>query len=268
MLGIYYFSGTGNTKAVAELLNERLESNLYNVEKACRYEDVMVILHPVYACGEPQLILDFAECLPLANKKVYIIKTAGDNGRINQHASDRLIKILESKGYHVVYDRLIVMGSNYFTAYKEGFVKLLYDTAIKKVDHIIKDMDKGIVRRHESNSIQQKLTHGVHYLENNYGRHAFSRNLRIKDHCITCMKCFKDCPTGNIDSNLEFHDTCIMCMRCIYNCPVDAIYSKHMQFTIVKHGYDLEKILKKTHEPFVLSGYYNRYKSYIENIEE
>jgi ferredoxin len=268
MFGIYYFSGTGNTKAVAELLSQALDANLYNVEKVCRYEDKMIIMHPVYAFGEPQIVLDFAECLPLAHKKVYIIKTAGDNGRINDHASDRLIKILERKGYEVVYDRLIMMGSNYFSAYNEGFVQLLYDIAKKKVDHIAKDIEKGLIRRHESNTLKQRLTHGVHHMENTYGRKQFSKNLRIKDHCITCMKCFNNCPTGNIDSDLEFHDTCIMCMRCIYGCPVDAIYSKYMQFTIVKHGYDLDKILKKPREPFELSGYYKKYKSYINNIEE
>lgn len=268
MFGIYYFSGTGNTRAVAHLLNESLNSKLYNMEEVCRYEDALVIMHPVYAFGEPQLVLDFAKNLPLADKKVYIIKTAGDISSINNHASDRLIKILEDKGYDVVYDRLIMMGSNYFTAYDEGFVKLLYETAKVKCEHIVEDIHKGVIRRLDSTSIKKRITQGIHHLENNYGRQMFSKNLRIKDHCITCMKCYKDCPTGNIDSNLDFHDTCIMCMRCIYNCPVDAIYSKYMQFTIVKHGYDLEKILKTQHEPFELNGSYKKYVSYINNIEE
>jgi flavodoxin/Pyruvate/2-oxoacid:ferredoxin oxidoreductase delta subunit len=267
MLGIYYFSGTGNTKAVAEMFKKKTICKLYNIEEAYHLEDEIMLMHPVYAFGEPGNILEFAEKLPFSNRNVYIVKTAGDFIKINDQASDRLIAILEKKGYNVVYDRLIVMGSNFLLPYPEAFVKLLYEIAHQKVEHIIKEIHENMVRRSYSNTLLNKMTSCVQKAENKYGRKQFSRSLNISSKCIKCMKCYQNCPVDNIDNELSFRNTCIMCMRCIYNCPTHAIYSKNMQFCIIDKGYNLQQIINQTYPEFELRGYYKHFKLYVENIE-
>ena len=126
MYGIYYFSGTGNTKALADMLNKHLDSVVYSIEDDYDLQDEMVIMYPVHGFGVPKIVLEFAKSLPDACKKVYIIRNAADYLRVNYYASFKLIEILEQKGYKVMYDRLVVMPSNFIVDYPDGLKALLY----------------------------------------------------------------------------------------------------------------------------------------------
>ena len=55
-------------------------------------------------------------------------------------------------------------------------------------------------------------------------------NLTIKDTCIHCGLCAKECPEQAIEikDHVTFRkEQCMMCLRCLHHCPVNAIQFKH-----------------------------------------
>lgn len=70
---LYYFSGTGNTKWVADTLkkhfrNNKIDLELLNIEKVDEVKrnqfDFLIIGSPVYAEIEPKIVDDFLNKLP------------------------------------------------------------------------------------------------------------------------------------------------------------------------------------------------------------
>jgi len=261
MYGIYYFSGTGNTKSVAGMLNKQLESVMYSIEEAYKIEDEVVIMYPVHGFGVPRNVLEFALALPVCSKKVYIISTAADFIRINHYASFKLIKILEQKGYRVIYDRLIVMPANFVIDYPNELKGVLYEVAKEKIAHASKDIHNNMIRRFESNTVMASLFSKVHNLQSTEGAKNYHKYFKVADYCTNCMICVENCPMNNIDETINFGENCVMCLRCVYNCPVNAIYS----IGAIKKGYSLEN--KKVEDIYKMRGFYKHFIKYVENIE-
>ena len=112
---IYYFSGTGNTEIVANMVNEELSNYEYNVT-IIRIEDILKnnlkidlekyefvgIGCQVIGFGIPNIVRDFIPLLPKVKcKKVFIFRTAGGVAPINYNASKPMIRKLSKKGYEV-----------------------------------------------------------------------------------------------------------------------------------------------------------------------
>lgn len=105
---IYYFSGTGNTELVTNMIREGLINCQYDVTVA-RIEDVIknkLKIEPekydligvgcqVIGFGIPNIVRDFVNILPKAeDKKVFIFRTAGGVAPINYNASKPMIRKL------------------------------------------------------------------------------------------------------------------------------------------------------------------------------
>ena len=138
-IGIAVFFGTGNTAYVAELLGKELrslgaavdiqqiDSTSFHIMDADTTDfdpscyDLVGIGHPILGFGVPPLVLRFAEALPNGRSKMFIFKSAADNHRINNTASEKLIRIFKDKGYDVFHDFLYVMPCNWIFSYKRRF---------------------------------------------------------------------------------------------------------------------------------------------------
>lgn len=271
MYDIYYFSGTGNTKAVGELLKEKLNCNMYSIEDCPYIYSNFILMFPIHGFGAPALVLDWINSLPYSDKKVVIITTAADFISLNKSATQRAIKMLEIKGYHVCYDRIVVMPPNFVMSYPDEFAKQLYEIAKIKVNHIIKELDNNIKRRY-NNSVYTKIIRPIYFGESKIASKAFGKSLSTNEACTKCLICVKLCPCDNIemtDDNIIFNDKCMMCMRCVYSCPEKAIESSNAEFTILSKGYNLEKLLNKTTDNEYVTdktkGYYKHFIQYIKD---
>jgi len=111
-IGLYTFSGTGNTQVVAELLAKAFERYDADVEVA-RIEhvlqgqprlepkayDLVGIGHPIHGFDVPRIVYDFVDALPpVESKRTFIFKTAGDFISVNNGASKTAIKRLQAQG--------------------------------------------------------------------------------------------------------------------------------------------------------------------------
>ena len=123
---IYYFSGTGNTEIVANMINQGLSNYQYNVT-VIRIEDALknnlkidVEKYDLVGIGcqvigfcAPNIVHDFISLLPKVKyKKVFIFRTAGGVAPINYNVSKPIIRKLSTKGYKVLHKRIFSIGSN------------------------------------------------------------------------------------------------------------------------------------------------------------
>lgn len=285
---ICYFSGTGNTRMVSELLAKEIVKTqgnltiLRNIEEMLSEmkgpihmdADLIGIAYPIYGFGTPEIIKQFVDQLePIKDRKVFILMTGADFIRINHNATASIKRKLRLKGYDIIYERIIAMGSNWLMAYDDKMIRLLYQAAQRKVVHMNMELQNDIRRNYEPNFAIRSVAPMINFCEEKMGAKIFGRFLRANDQCNRCGRCMKHCPSHNISFNneqIKFGSKCYMCMRCIYSCPEKAIEAGAGQFVVLKKGYDIEKVINKTlrEEPFIeanLVGYFKHFIAYLKD---
>jgi ferredoxin/flavodoxin len=285
-IGICYFSGTGNTQVVAELLAKAFEHHGAQVEIAriehilqgkTRFDpeayDLVGIGHPIHCFDAPRIVYDFVDALPkVEGKHTFIFKSAGDFISVNNAGSKTVIHQLERKGYDIFYDRIICMPSNWAMKYDDRFSKQLCYAAIAKAVHMAGEILAGRSRNLRINPLLRWAAHLLSRGEDR-GARRFGKGLAVTDACIDCDTCIDNCPTTNIrreDGRITFGNACVWCMRCIYACPQQAIVPRFARFCVLKDGYDIRSIINDPdlEGEFVTEetrGFFRRFLKYIRN---
>jgi ferredoxin/flavodoxin len=258
-VAIFYFSGTGNTQIVAEMVKEALINQGCAVDML-RMEDVMkkklpLDLEPyellgfgsqVIGYGVPNLVQDFLRLLPKGKgQKTFIFRTAGGVAPINYNASKPMIRALAQKGYDVFYERIFSIGSNWIARFSDPVMHQLYAATHKKVTLMVQDVLAGQKRFLKTGLAQQLAMETLGFVSNRVFR-LLGWDYKVTSACSLCKKCIKNCPAENIyESNgkIKFRTNCSSCMRCVYNCPKQAIQYRMLSFFPVKGGYQIDKIL-------------------------
>jgi ferredoxin/flavodoxin len=233
---IYYFSGTGNSLAVAKKIAAALgDTELVpiaspgDVPKEIAPEaDRTGIICPVYFSGLPLMVASFAARLSLRKAGyVFAVVTYGGSGAtatlrqldgiLRKHASREL-----EAGFSVK------MPGNYILMYESP--------AGEKRKQILDAADAEIARIAEAvricrivelpNSFFGQLLHLIAY-------GWFASHVREKDRgftvsasCTACGTCVAVCPAKNIrlvNNKPVWQHHCELCCSCIHTCPVKAI---------------------------------------------
>jgi ferredoxin len=287
-IGLYTFSGTGNTQVVAELLARAFEQHgaqaeIVRIEHVLQGKaqfnpeayDLIGIGHPIHGFDAPRILYDFVDMLPpVENKRTFIFKSAADFISVNNGASKTAIKRLKCKGYAVFYDRIICMPSNWAMKYADEFSKQLCFTAIAKAEHMAGEVLAGQERKLRINPLLRWIAKLISRGED-LGARFFGRMLTVSDACIDCGRCVDDCPTANIrreNGRIRFGYDCVFCMRCIYACPQQAIAPRFGKFCVLKDGYDVKAIINDPNieGDFVTeetTGFFRRFLKYIRNAD-
>lgn len=289
---IFYFSGTGNTKAVCGMLMNELNVNhgcqteCINIESEASMnpipdispEELIGIAYPTYGFGCPSNMIRFVKGLSGSlhqEQKVFLLQTAGDFIRVNHWAGNKILRILSDAGIHVVYERIIVMPSNFFIRYDDRFNQQLYKTALLKTNHMANELLAGIERHPKPGTLGKHITNLVNHGEEQCGARLFGMSLRAGTECDRCGVCVRNCPTGNPKmtvSGVRFTGKCLMCMRCVYTCHKHCITSTVLNRVILKDGYNLNTCIDtpQPDPPFVddsTKGFYGHFNKYLKNIE-
>ncbi|MBN8216401.1 MAG: EFR1 family ferrodoxin [Spirochaetes bacterium] len=282
---IYYFSGTGNTEHLVDLLAAEMSTRAYQVDTV-KIEEVqrgrlpisvdeyalIGIAHPVLGFDCPGLVYAFLESLPAARKPVFIMKSAGDYHAINYGSSKRAIRLLTNKGYDVFHDTLIPMPCNWLLSYDDRLNRALVEAAAHRVKALAASLLAGERKELPCGPIARRLLRGIGILEDRYGARYFGKYLRAGKTCTYCGNCIKHCPSGNIaevDGKIVFGGRCMWCMRCIYACPSKAIDNKYMNLFILKGGYRLRRIQALPYEAIDFSAkklgmWYKYFRGYFQ----
>ena len=231
---VLYFSGTGNSKYVAEetakisgdktlSLNDRIKngdtSPLVNEER-------IVFVTPTYAWRIPRVVEEYIEKTEFKKgAKAWFIMTCG--GEIGD-AGKYLKKLCLKKNFEYMGVFGIVMPENYIAMFSvpekeraEAIVKRTVPEVKTAADYIVKESRFPTPRRNLYDILMSGPVNPVFY------------KLCVKadaffatDECISCKKCAAVCPLNNITfkgGKPVWGKNCTHCMACICRCPKEAI---------------------------------------------
>ncbi len=228
---IYYFTGTGNSLRVAQVIAKQL-GDTEIISMRCDPKDVssknaerIGFVFPVYHWTMPEYAIHFIERVKL-NPKAYIFAVSTP-GMINGGCQDKLEQLLEDKRCTLSYGEKVYSVANYVAMYPPfpDPKKRVPKTEIQ-LDSIAQEIvDKKRKNHPQANAITRwlaprKMQKFIEHCPSN------DKYFSVWDDCISCGLCAKVCPCHNIDlekGKPVFLHQCSQCMACISFCPKQAI---------------------------------------------
>lgn len=240
---IIYFSGTGNSRHVADLLgqgiNEDVERLVENPPLSLEFRGSSFgIVFPVYSWGVPPIVIDYIRNLnekfvaAISNVPVWIIAVCGDE---TGEAPFMLKRALAERGVGLCGGWSVQMPNNYVLlpgfdvdskeVEKEKLEK--YPAKVKEISEMInagkwgEDYVIGPMPR-----IKSRI---VYPLFKRWG--IFPSKWRHTDACVSCGMCASACPVDNIimvkgEGGRVFPkwgNNCTSCVACYHVCPRHAV---------------------------------------------
>lgn len=262
---IYYFSGTGNTKFVAELYKKFLKdysTETYQIRMKKNHDGKYVFTDfpspekfdltgfgfPVYGFNIPYPVEQFIKKIPVLEspKTAFVFCTSGEGLYANDFSSKHLIYKLSKKGFSFVSDRRFVMPYNLIFRHTPYMVKREALYAEKYAEISCSDIMNGKKDNLYINPLKRFFVPLVRIEWPFFRIHgSFFKVDRKK--CISCNKCVSLCPMNNIevkDGRFVFGHNCAMCTSCAFNCPKDAIKIGILNGWKINGSYEIEKTAK------------------------
>ena len=234
---ITFFSGTGNSRAVAEILAKELKDGLVPVMEVLRLNREYVlkegeplgVVFPVYSWGPPEVVLRMVEEIRLTAQPayVYFVCTCGDD---TGKTADIFAKVVKARGWNCDAGFSVIMPNTYVCL--PGFdvdSTVVQQQKLTAASLRVKDLVGRIQQRvkgfecHEG-GVPRLKSYAIRPLFNRFLMDA--KRFQVTADCISCGKCIRACPTKNIkwkDGRPAWGEDCTMCLACYHHCPKHAI---------------------------------------------
>ena len=252
---IFYFSGCGNSRHVAETLAKGLHDSLVFIPEAARNHQYahtlsegerLGFVFPVYSWAPPRLVLDFVKRLQLTAKPeyVYFACTCGDQCG---HTEKIFRKALQEKGLELSACFSLIMPETYIGM--PGFKLDTEEHAKKKIADTNATLTRNMPRLIHQERFSEITVGGLPWLKSHVINASFNkfatddRKYLSLEKCVGCGKCVEFCPLKNItleDGRPKWNGHCTMCMACYHHCPVNAI--QYGKATMGKGQYFFKKL--------------------------
>lgn len=254
-IGLFYFSGTGTTKSVAEMFEQEFISyghsvTLLAIEDIHR-NDIAMEAYDIIGIGcqllgwcIPRIVSAFIHGLKQASGDrifTFLVAAGSDAVSVNLYAAHQLKRKLQRKGYDVFYQRYYAIRSNWIVRFSDSSVKQLYDATKKKIHTSVDEILGGKKRAVKTGAMLKLFFPFV----TAWARFVFrfsAKDIRMSDKCTDCGICVKRCPTNNLTikgGKMHAGFSCMCCMRCIYICPQRALTYRFLKFFIIDGDYQV-----------------------------
>ena len=242
---IYYFSGTGNSLYVARHLADELGERLCPMTlPAPTNDEVIGLVFPVYGWGIPNVVEQFVRRYKASFEGAYLyaVMTCGDDmgytDRVLEKALGRKLDAAFSVLMPDVYVCLPGFDVDSKEECREKFAK--EKEAVLLITECVKE--RQVVRHLKRGPFPWAKTYILRPLFNRYL--VTDKYFRVDAlSCVSCGRCQKMCPVGNIlivDEVPQWQSHCTGCLACYHACPHHAINFGKM--TQKKGQYDLLKM--------------------------
>ncbi|MDR0497587.1 MAG: EFR1 family ferrodoxin [Treponema sp.] len=230
-----YFSGTGNSKYIAELFSRSIEAECHSIEEKIDFgqlitpEEIIGFCYPIYGSRVPRIMREFIQRNMefFENKKVITLCTqlifSGDGARV-------FTDMFPKNFIKVIYAEHFFMPNNVNNFFllpltNERKIKKCIIKAEKKMQIVCRNIKNGIIRKRGFNSISRILGLAQGVFMPKIEKKALG-SVRINDGCTQCSLCVSICPMNNfecLDGKIVNKRNCTFCYRCINKCPQKAI---------------------------------------------
>jgi len=246
---IFYFSGTGNSRYVAEYLSGLLQVQAVSIPSVMNDgnaddvpEDMICIVSPVYFYGLPTIVSDFISRTKFSAGKIFSVLTYGSTPG---NASSVLKKEFAKKGIDVRHTFTIKMPENYTPLFRipdeEERNRQFADakTYMERIPKLLRTEEYN-----EKKGIAAPIMTAAAYPFYKHGR--TTKKFRVTHDCTGCSLCERICPVNVIsvkDGRPQWTaDKCVRCLACIHRCPSHAIQigGSHKREQYVNPYVDLE----------------------------
>lgn len=247
---LLYFSGTGNSKYVAEQIAKITNDELISINEKLKYnhtgkitvQDRLVFVVPTYAWRIPKIVREWILKTNFENaKNTWFVMTCGSEiGNAEKYNK----KLCNAKGFNYMGSAGVVMPENYIAMFDSPTgeeIEKIFTKADKEIENIANQIKENKRFATPRNNIQDKFMSGpVNMLF--YPMFVKDKDFYADDKCTNCGKCVKVCPLNNIEiknNKPVWNKNCTHCMACISYCPTGAIeYGKK---TVGKQRYKCER---------------------------
>jgi ferredoxin/flavodoxin len=239
---IAYFSGTGNSLAIARYVAGKLGGELVpaiqaaNRSRQAPEADTIGLVFPIYDFRTPRCIFDYLETVTdIESKYVFAICTHGTAapGR----SLKRVQAAIESRGGRLSGGFAVPMPHNgvgcglFSDSKRESLLRAWKKTAEEICEYVMR-RDRG--RVDSSSAVLAMLRPSMlrlvpvvlRFLGALVTRGSKGLGLTANDACTGCGICAQVCPTENIElreGKPIWGDRCLTCFACLHWCPEGAI---------------------------------------------
>lgn len=238
---IYYFSGTGNSRYICEKIAHRIKENIRFIPSLSPSDEkpdnnsAVGFVFPVYSWGVPPVVLSFINNLSEEyvqnikdnNTPVWCVVSCGDEAAMTPEILD---KTLKNRGLSLNGFWSVIMPNNYvllpgFDVDSDSLKSRKLEESHGRIMHICKKIIEG---NWEYDYIKGKnawiKSRIIYPLFVKWGISA--KKWYWNAECISCGKCARICPVGNIamsGGHPKWGNRCTSCLACYHICPVHAV---------------------------------------------
>jgi ferredoxin len=260
---IYYFSGTGNSLAVAREIAKNTNGTLIFIPSVVDKQNIKIeagnigIVFPCYLAqlyGIPLVVEKFIKKLEnIGSKYIFAVCTCGGHEMVNAlPALKNLAKLIQSMGGDLTGEFSIHLPMNNLK-YPSVFIDQNQENMFQKSRQKIEVISQCVINREKSPyKILKSLFNGLMtpmylMMQNLYISHLkkmsrepndtnlkyfemiplTDKSIFADEKCNGCATCAKICPVQNIkltENKPVWQHHCEMCMACAEWCPIKAIH--------------------------------------------
>lgn len=236
---VIWFSGTGNSRAVAEELGRLTGGETIslpsviasggNVSVPSGDNDVIWVF-PVHSWGVPEVVRQMIHDIDITGNNLthHLVATCGDDCGY----TDRMWRHdMEQKGWSTGGAYTVIMPNTYVTfPFFDVDTPEVRDRKLSAMNDRIATIARDIMERQNHTDVRHgsfpSLKTGVVYPF--FMRHLIRPDkFKVSDSCISCGKCAGICPLNNItldrDRKPYWGKRCCTCLACYHICPSRAI---------------------------------------------
>ncbi|MCL2168757.1 MAG: EFR1 family ferrodoxin [Defluviitaleaceae bacterium] len=223
---IFYFTGTGNSLAVAKSIGGNLVSIPQIIDEPDQHykDDAIGVIFPTYGLAMPKMVRKFLSRAKFETNYLFGVATYGNARGGHGAVMDNLQAHAGKNGYRFNYTNHILMVDNFVNIFEIGAE--IAKIPSKKIEEKLKSIKGDIERRKDfevKSGLGGRILTGIIGSKSEEG--GSTPKFIVNDKCNKCGVCAKACPAKNI-VDVKFGNKCEKCYACLHNCPQNAIHLK------------------------------------------